>query len=137
MFHLGHVRIIRSFCQCIAPAPLQAPYTKCTLRLPTSHSRGLWEVETLQGVQLSVCEAVKLQTLKACNSVSGRHSPCNSGIIGIKEDPNIVRIIHYGHYYWVGGAPKLYKSELSEFRSKNAASRENDIEAISSRSRKK
>ena len=32
--------------------------------------------------------------------------PCNSGIIGIKEDPNIILIIHYSHYYWVGGPLK-------------------------------
>ena len=25
--------------------------------------------------------------------------PCNSGIVGIEEDPNIIPIIHYGHYY--------------------------------------
>ena len=28
--------------------------------------------------------------------------PCNSGIIGIEEGPNIIPIIPYSHYYWVG-----------------------------------
>ena len=30
--------------------------------------------------------------------------PCNSGIIRIQEDLNIIPIIPYGHYYWVGGS---------------------------------
>ena len=34
--------------------------------------------------------------------------PCNSGIIRILEDPNIIPIIPYSHYYWVGGPPKAY-----------------------------
>ena len=29
-----------------------------------------------------------------------------SGIIGIQEDPNIITIIPYSHYYWVGGPVK-------------------------------
>ena len=33
--------------------------------------------------------------------------PCNSGIIRIEEDPNIIPIIPYSHYYWVGGPPKI------------------------------
>ena len=31
---------------------------------------------------------------------------CYSGIIRIEEDPNIIPIIPYSHYYWVGGPPK-------------------------------
>ena len=31
--------------------------------------------------------------------------PSNSGIIGILEDPNIILIILYSHYYRVGGPP--------------------------------
>ena len=34
--------------------------------------------------------------------------PCNSGIIMIQEDPNIIPIIPYSHYYWVGGPPNIY-----------------------------
>ena len=30
--------------------------------------------------------------------------PCNSGMIGMEVDPNIIRIIHNSHYYWVGGS---------------------------------
>ena len=33
--------------------------------------------------------------------------PCNSGILGINEDPNIVLIIPDSHYDRVGGPPKL------------------------------
>ena len=29
------------------------------------------------------------------------------GIRGIEEDPNIITIIPYKHYYWVGGPPKV------------------------------
>ena len=32
---------------------------------------------------------------------------CNSGIMGIYEDPNIVTSIPYSHYYRVGGPPKV------------------------------
>ena len=32
----------------------------------------------------------------------GGPPPCNSGIIRISEDPNIIPIIPYSHYYWVG-----------------------------------
>ena len=28
--------------------------------------------------------------------------PCNSGKVGISEDPNIIPIIPYSYYYWVG-----------------------------------
>ena len=30
--------------------------------------------------------------------------PCNTGTIEILEDPNIILIIHNGHYYWVAGS---------------------------------
>ena len=33
--------------------------------------------------------------------------PCNSGIIRIYEDPNMIPIIPYSHYYWVGVPPKV------------------------------
>ena len=36
----------------------------------------------------------------------GGPPPCNSGIIRTCEDPNILPIIPYSHYYWVGGPPK-------------------------------
>ena len=32
--------------------------------------------------------------------------PSNSGIIRIQEDPNVIPIISYSHYYRVGGPPK-------------------------------
>ena len=38
--------------------------------------------------------------------------PCNSGIIGIYEDPNMILIIPYSHYYRVGGPPKLSASAI-------------------------
>ena len=41
-------------------------------------------------------------------TLEGPPPPCNSGIIGISEAPNIIPIIPYNHYYWVGGPPKLY-----------------------------
>ena len=31
--------------------------------------------------------------------------PCNSGIVGMSEDPNIILSIPESHYYWVGGPP--------------------------------
>ena len=37
-----------------------------------------------------------------------RTPPCNSVIIGIQENPNIIFTIPYSHYYWVGGPPKIY-----------------------------
>ena len=39
---------------------------------------------------------------------------CDSGIIGIEEDPNIALIIPASHYYWVGGTPKVYESSGEE-----------------------
>ena len=36
-----------------------------------------------------------------------RPPPCNSGRIGISEDPNIILFIPYSHYYWAGGPPKI------------------------------
>ena len=33
--------------------------------------------------------------------------PCNSGIIGIEEEPNIILTIPYSHYYRMGGPPKV------------------------------
>ena len=38
-----------------------------------------------------------------------RTQPCNRGILGI-EDPNIITIIPYSDYYWVGGPPNQYTS---------------------------
>ena len=34
--------------------------------------------------------------------------PCNSGIIGILEDSNVVLSIPYSHYYRVGGPPSSF-----------------------------
>ena len=31
--------------------------------------------------------------------------PCNSGIVGVREDPNIVLVIPY---YWAGGPHQAY-----------------------------
>ena len=45
---------------------------------------------------------------QACSSCEVDPPPCNSGIIGIYEDPNIVTSIPYSHYYRVGGPPKVY-----------------------------
>ena len=43
----------------------------------------------------------------ACYNPKARWTPppCNSGIIGIQEDPNIVTSIPYSRYYRVGGPP--------------------------------
>ena len=45
---------------------------------------------------------------RACKKVEGDPSPCNSGIMRIYEDPNIIPIIPFSHYYWVGGPPNIY-----------------------------
>ena len=47
----------------------------------------------------------------------GGPPPCNSGIIRIYEDPNIIRIIPYSHYYRVGGPFDIF--ELSRACSQN------------------
>ena len=36
----------------------------------------------------------------------GTLPPCNGGIIGISQDPNIFLIIHCSHHYRVGSPPK-------------------------------
>ena len=37
----------------------------------------------------------------------GDPPPCNSDVRGIEEDPNIILIIPYSHYYRVGGPPNM------------------------------
>ena len=36
--------------------------------------------------------------------VQGGPPPCNSDMKEIEEDPNIILIVPYSHYYWVGGS---------------------------------
>ena len=42
----------------------------------------------------------------------GGPPPCDSGITGIQDDPNILTNILYGHYDWVGGPPNLNQCKV-------------------------
>ena len=58
---------------------------------PTSHTR-CWN------------QGGMLHGLKSSRSglwVRRTPPPCNSGIMGIEEDPNIITVLPYSHYCWV------------------------------------
>ena len=50
---------------------------------------------------IEIIQRCRIQTQRL-----GGPPPCNSAIIGIYKDPNRVPIIHYSHYYRVGGPPE-------------------------------
>ena len=62
----------------------------------------------------------KHPTKRATLKISLRRTPhpCNSGILRIQEDPNIITIIPYSHYYWVGGPLNPTTSTFLELRFK-------------------
>ena len=66
--------------------------------LPTPHPppNAKSETRAKQGTEIPPCAYTR------------RNPPCNSGIIGIQKDPNIILLIPYCHYYWVGGPPNTY-----------------------------
>ena len=53
------------------------------------------------------------------DTLGGTPLPCNSGILGIFEDPNTL-IILYSNYYWVGGPPKGYSCSSGELYARRA-----------------
>ena len=42
----------------------------------------------------------------------GGRPPCNSGMVGLQQDPNIILNIPYSHYYCVRGPLKNPKPEI-------------------------
>ena len=46
--------------------------------------------------------------------------PCNSGILGIYEDPNRILIIHNSHYYRVGGPPSISPKQKKQQQQKRS-----------------
>ena len=66
----------------------------------------------LQGLLQGPCSLLG-GTIRTYRDFRRTPPPCNSGIIGIYEDPNIILIIH-SHYYWwgvhlIGTIQGLYK----------------------------
>ena len=57
-------------------------------------------------MQRPVVMPVMVETTEESFALGGP-PPCNSDIIRIYEDPNIIPIIPYSHYYWVGGPPNI------------------------------